>query len=110
MKYLLPSLTGTLVLFGLIYYLLPAPFLQAGGPAWFLLLGINPLVCLISGLVFGLICGLKKSVILHPIIAGLAFIPSIYIYYNDSAVVYLAFYAVISVIGIGIGWIIYLRK
>ncbi|HJJ30489.1 MAG TPA: hypothetical protein O0W87_05790 [Methanocorpusculum sp.] len=110
MKHHLPSLAGTLVLFGLIYYLLPPPFIHAGGPALFLLLGINPLVCLISGIVFGLICGLKKSAILHPIIAALAFIPSIYIYYNDSALVYLAFYAIISVIGIGIGWIIYLRK
>ncbi len=75
MKPLIPVFVGTLVFFGLIYYLLPAPVLLAGGPAWFLLLGVNPLACLISGLV----CGINKSAILHPLIAGIAFIPSLYI-------------------------------
>ncbi|MDO9523777.1 MAG: hypothetical protein Q7J08_08735 [Methanocorpusculum sp.] len=110
MKPLIPVFFGTLVFLGLIYYLLPAPFLLAGGPAWFLLLVINPLACLITGIVFGLICGLKKSAILHPFIAGIAFIPTLYLYYNDSALVYLAFYVITAVMGVGIGWIIYLKK
>lgn len=110
MKQLIPVLSGTLVFLGLIYYLLPALFLQAGGPGWFLLLGVNPLACLISGIVFGLICGIKKSAILHPLIAGIAFIPTLYMFYNDSALVYLAFYVITAVMGVGIGWIIYLKK
>jgi len=110
MKQLIPVLSGTLIFFVLIYYLLPAPFLQAGGPGWLLLLGINPLACLVSGIVFGLICGIKKSAILHPLIAAIAFIPTLYIYYNDSALIYLAFYVITAVMGIGIGWIIYLKK
>ena len=110
MKPLIPVFAGTLVFFGLIYYLLPAPVLLAGGPAWFLLLGVNPLACLISGIVFGLVCGINKSAILHPLIAGIAFIPTLYLYYNDSALVYLAFYVITAVMGIGIGWIIYLKK
>lgn len=97
MKPLIPVFFGTLVFFALIYYLLPAPFLLAGGPAWFLLLVINPLACLISA-------------ILHPFIAGIAFIPTLYLYYNDSALVYLAFYVITAVMGIGIGWTIYLKK
>ena len=80
--------------------------LSVGG----LLLVINPLACLISGIVFGLVCGLKKSAILHPFIAGIAFIPTLYLYYNDSAPIYLAFYIITAVMGIGIGWTIYLKK
>jgi len=110
MKPLIPVLSGTIFFFVLIYYLLPAPFLHAGVPGWLLLLGINPLACFISGIVFGLICGIKKSAILHPLIAAIAFIPTLYIYYNDSALIYLAFYVIIAVMGIGIGWIIYLKK
>ncbi len=52
----------------------------------------------------------QKTAILHPIIAALAFIPTLYLYYNDSALVYLAFYVITSVMGVAVGWIIYLKK
>lgn len=110
MKPLIPALGTALILTGLVYYLLPPMFLQAGGPAWFLLLAVNPLTCLFCGIVFGLLCGIKKSAILLPIFAGAGFIPAMYLFYNDSALVYLAFYVITSVMGIGIGWILYLKK
>lgn len=110
MKPFLPALGAVLIFTCLVYYLLPPPFLQAGGPAWLLLLAVNPLACFICGIVFGLFCGIKKSAILLPILAAAGFLPAIYLFYNDSALVYLALYVIASVMGIGIGWIIFLKK
>ena len=110
MKPIIPALAGTILFLILVYYLLPPLFLQTDGPIWFLLLVINPLACIVSGFVFGLICGIQKTAILHPIIAALAFVPTLFIYYNDSALVYLAFYVITSVMGVAVGWIIYLKK
>lgn len=110
MKPFLPALGAVLIFTGLVYYLLPPLFLPGGGPAWFLLLAVNPLTCLICGIVFGLFCGIRKSAILLPILAAAGFIPAMYLFYNDSALVYLSLYAIASVMGVGIGWIVCLKK
>ena len=46
----------------------------------------------------------------YPVIISILFIPSIFIYYNDSALVYALWYLIISYIGLGIGLIIYKLK
>ena len=61
MKPLIPALTGTIIFLILVYYLLPPLFLQTDDLVWFLLLVINPLACIVSGFVFGLIYGIKKQ-------------------------------------------------
>ena len=46
----------------------------------------------------------------YPVIISILFIPSIFIYYNDSALVHALWYLIISYIGLGIGLIIYKLK
>lgn len=52
----------------------------------------------------------KKTKYLYPIVIALLFIPSIFIYYNESALIHSLWYLVTSSIGILIGTIIYTIK
>ena len=47
-----------------------------------------------------------KIKFLYPLIVSIIFIPSVYIYYNESALIHSVCYLVVSLIGIGIGAII----
>lgn len=47
-----------------------------------------------------------KIKFLYPLIVSIIFIPSVYIYYNESALIHSVWYLVVSLIGIGIGAII----
>ena len=49
----------------------------------------------------------EKIKYLYPIIIAILFIPSVFIYYNESALVHSVWYLVISFIGIILGTIIY---
>lgn len=48
----------------------------------------------------------EKIKYIYPIIVAIAFIPSIFIYYNESASIHSIWYLVISTIGIAIGTVI----
>ena len=50
----------------------------------------------------------EKIKYLYPIIISILFIPSVFIYYNESALVHALWYLVISTIGLIFGTIIYL--
>ena len=110
MKPFTSLLLGILLVFGIVYYLLPLLVLQEAGLALFLLLIVNPVICIIAGIAAGLFGGIKKSAILYPIICGAAFYPSISLYYNNSALIYLPIYISMAVMGLAVGWIIFLRK
>jgi len=110
MKPFAALLLGTLLVLGIVYYLLPLLVMQEEGLAWFLLLIVNPVVCILTGIPAGIAGGIKKSAILHPLICGAAFFPSIFLYYNDSALVYLPIYICVAVMGLAVGWIILYRK
>lgn len=49
----------------------------------------------------------EKVKYLYPIVISILFIPSVFIYYNDSALIHALWYLVISIIGLGIGIIIH---
>lgn len=49
----------------------------------------------------------EKVKYLYPVIISLLFIPSVFIYYNDSALIHAVWYFVVSTIGLLIGTIIY---
>lgn len=49
----------------------------------------------------------KRIKYLYPIIVSLIFIPSVFIYYNETALIHSIWYLVVSAIGILIGTIIY---
>ena len=65
---------------------------------------------LILSIVMGSISN-EKFKYLYPLIVSIIFIPSIFIYFNESAFIYCLWFLVISFVGIFIGTIIYkLRK
>ena len=88
----------------LVFYILPL----FAGPAD--TMGLVVLIIL-STFILSLILGIiskNKIKILYPIIISILFIPSIFIYYNNSALVYILWYLIDSYIGLIIGIIVYM--
>lgn len=68
------------------------------------------LLIIITTFVLSIIIGSisnKKMKYFYPIIISVLFIPSVYIYYNESALIHSLWYLVDSIIGIILGTIIY---
>lgn len=49
----------------------------------------------------------EKIKYLYPIIVAILFIPSVFIYYNESALIHSIWYLVVSFIGVLVGTVIY---
>ena len=67
------------------------------------------LVILLSSFATALILGCssdKKIKLVYPVIVAILFIPSIFIYYNESALVHSLWHFVSAVIGMAIGFVI----
>lgn len=73
------------------------------------IMGMVLLIILVTLLLSIIIGGISKEKIkyLYPIIVAILFIPSIFIYYNDSALIHSIWYLVISSIGVLVGTILY---
>lgn len=81
------------------FYLLPLIIKDTGGAMVVMLIGI-PLICFITSVIFGM----KHSFnLLYPITVALIFAPTIFIFYNSTAWVYIIAYGVIALIGNFIG-------
>jgi len=68
------------------------------------------LLIIITTFVLSIIIGSiskEKIKYLYPIIISILFIPSIFIYYNESALIHSMWYLVISFIGLSFGIVIY---
>ena len=71
-------------------------------------IGMIEVILLITftlSIILGIISN-KKIKFLYPIIISILFIPSVFIYYNDSALIHSLWYLIISFIGICTGTII----
>jgi hypothetical protein len=68
-----------------------------------LLIVLNPVACLGTGAIFGIKHGFKWYFL---IIVTLLYIPSAYVFYNSSAVLYFVLYLFFSAAGLGIGCVI----
>lgn len=68
---------------------------------------VNPIYSFVSGMVFAKHNGFKWYL---PVIIGALFTPAVYIYYNGSASIYIAIYAVMSAIGSALGLVIRRRS
>ena len=86
----------------LLFYLLP---LTAGPADTMGLVVLLLLLTLILSIVIGIISK-EKIKFIYPIIISILFIPTIFIYYNDSALIHSVWYLVDSLIGLFIGVII----
>lgn len=77
------------------FYLLPL-FIADTGSAMVVLLVLIPAVCFAISVVYGLKNGFRLE---YPAITAVLFIPSVFIYYNSSAWVYIVAYGVIALLG-----------
>ena len=93
-----------LILLG--FYVLPFAIKDTGMGMLVLLFGL-PLLCFICSVVFGVKNGFN---FIFCAVVGLLFIPSLFIFYNESAWVYVIMYLGISLVGNLIGMIFYKRK
>lgn len=77
------------------FYIIPR-FIKDTGSAVIVMLMIIPLICLITSVFYGIRNGFDFWYIL---IAAIMFTPSIFVFYNSSAWVYVVGYAVIALLG-----------
>ncbi|MDO4701270.1 MAG: hypothetical protein Q4A47_01455 [Erysipelotrichaceae bacterium] len=83
----------------LFYVLLPLGIKDTGS-GMFILIGLLPILVFLLSIVFGI----KNGVQWHfSVLVALLWIPFIYFYFNDSAMVYAAIYGVLSLVGQWIG-------
>lgn len=81
------------------FYILPLLIKDTGSGILILLIGI-PIICFIVSFIYGI----KNSFNwLFSIFIMMLFVPSIFIYYNESATIYVLVYGVISIIAQFIG-------
>ena len=100
-KYLKEIVIFILQLF--IFYIFPlfAGPTDAMGMVFLIILATLLLSIIIGGV------SEKKIKYLYPLIIAILFIPSVFIYYNESALIHSIWYLVISSIGLLVGAIIY---
>lgn len=100
-KYLVEIIIFILQAF--IFYLLPMCMGNIGAIGMvFLLLFLTFTLSIIIGSI-----SKNKSKFIYPIIVSLMFIPSMFIYYNESALIHSIWYLAVSSIGLLVGAIIY---
>ncbi|MFI3292621.1 MAG: hypothetical protein SNI70_03775 [Rikenellaceae bacterium] len=88
------------------FYLLPIVIKDTGSAMAVMLLGI-PLICLLTAIIYGV----KNSFnFMYPIIVAILFAPTISIFYNSTASVYIIGYGVIALIGNFVGALFYKMK
>lgn len=77
------------------FYLIPI-LIQDTRSGMFILLIVIPLITLITSIIYGL-----RNVFdfIYPLIVAILFIPTLFIYYNISAWVYIIAYSLIALIG-----------
>lgn len=95
LKKMLPYL---LTIIGM-FYLLPS-LMKDTGSAIIILLILMPLGCFLTSLAYGVKNSFSWP---YPIFVMLIFLPSIFIFYNESAMVYVFVYGLISLLGSFVG-------
>lgn len=81
------------------FYLLPS-FIIDTGSGMYLLLIIIPIIDFICSTIFGIIYSFK---IYFPFLVAMLFVPAVYIFFNDSAYIYVFGYGIVSFVGTAIG-------
>ena len=83
----------------LIFYLCPAIVGSAGAIGMVLLMMA---LTLLLAFVMGIASGYKFKW-LYPVLVAVLFIPSVFIYFNESALIHAVWYLVISSVGLSVG-------
>lgn len=79
----------------IIFYLIPILIIDTGSGI-FILLIVIPLMTLITSIIYGL---RNTFDFIYPLIVAILFFPTLFIYYNSSAWVYVIAYSMIALIG-----------
>ena len=90
-KGMIPYLGGIVAAF----YLLPLCMRNTGG-AMLVLLLVMPVLCLGISFAYGRKRGFH---LFNPLAVSLCFLPSIWIFYNESALIYVAVYGALALLG-----------
>lgn len=106
MKKKLLSLIPYVVILAINFYLLPL-LSKNTGMAILTMLLIMPLITFLAALIYAYISGFS---IFLPLVVVLLFLPSVFIFYNESAYVYIVVYGIISIIGDFIGHRFYKKR
>ena len=77
------------------FYVIPW-FIKDTGSAMIVMLGIIPMVCFVTSMMYGIRNGFDFW---YVFIVAILFIPSIFIFYNSSAWIYVVAYAGIALLG-----------
>lgn len=99
MKKKFVSLIPYVIVLALDFYLLPL-LIKDTGTAMFFVLFIIPLIAFVCSVVYGTH---RSFDFLIPIVTMILFVPTIFIYYNSSAWVYIVAYAIVTLVGEGVG-------
>ena len=84
-----------LIVIILAFYVLPV-FINDTGTGIFFLLILTPIICFVTSIIYGIRHSFNLIFLL--LIMAL-FIPTIFIFYNESAAVYVLIYSIIAAIG-----------
>ena len=84
-----------LIVIILAFYVLPA-FINDTGTGIFFLLILTPIICFVTSIIYGIRHSFNLIFLL---IIMILFIPTIFIFYNESAAVYVLIYGIIATIG-----------
>ena len=95
-----------LVVLTLAFYLLPF-LIKDTGSGMFILLTVIPIICFLVSLMYGV---KNSSNWLFPVIIMLIFAPTLFIFYNSSASIYILAYGVISLTGNFLGSFFYKKN
>lgn len=90
-KYMLPYLAAI----AFTYYILPHLFDDLSGNVINLMV-LSPLICFISGILYG---KNKTFNLIFASLAGVLFLPAVFLYYNSTAIFYCILYAFVSLVG-----------
>ena len=82
------------------FYVCPLAIRDTGS-AIFMLLFMMPLITFGCSVLYGILQGFEKFL---SVIVAVLFTPTLFIFYNESAWVYIVAYAVVAIAGNGIGW------
>lgn len=89
-----------------VFYVLPL-LIQDTGSAMFILLIVIPVVCFILSLIYGIV---KSFDFIYTLMVMLIFASTLFIFYNESAAIYILIYGIISLIGSFIGGLFSKKK
>lgn len=88
------------------FYLLPF-LIRDTGIAMLMMLCVIPLIAFMRSVIYGVRQGFN---FLMPITAVLLFFPTIFIFYNESALIYVAIYGIVTLVGNVVGRIFYKKR